>query len=122
MRSTKQGWMELSSIQLGGAICLPVILIGHELARQAGLYGAILAILLGNALLFGLSLLSSWMSSDCNKTTAEHAEYYFGTVGKYFFGLVIMASMAAWFAIQTQVVSCDLAQLLHSCFGISVSS
>jgi len=108
----KQSWRELSSIQLGGAICLPVILIGHELVRTAGLGAALAAIIAGNALLFGLALIASMMSVDCQKTTAENAEDYFGAMGKRFFAMIIVLSLSAWFAIQTQVMSRDLASLM----------
>ncbi|HXF28470.1 MAG TPA: hypothetical protein VN457_01350, partial [Chlamydiales bacterium] len=120
MTLTKQGWMELSSIQLGGAICLPVILIGHEVAKSAGLGAALMALLLGNALLFGLSIIASIMSTESRKTTAENAERYFGAQGKRFFALVIAISLSCWFAIQTQVMSHDIMELVSSRMGFEI--
>jgi len=120
MSSIQQKWTELSSIQLGGAICLPIILIGHEVAKTAGLGAALIALVIGNLLLFALSLIASVMSVESRKTTAENAERYFGRVGTVFFALMISVSLACWFAIQTQVMSHDVGQLLHSRLGIAV--
>ena len=120
MTMKKQNWLELSSIQLGGAICLPVILIGHELTRLLGLGAAISSIILGNALLFSLALISSKMSYESQKTTAENAESYFGQKGKFFFALIIALSLVSWFAIQTQVMSQDLALMLSYNCGIEL--
>ncbi|HXF29027.1 MAG TPA: hypothetical protein VN457_04195, partial [Chlamydiales bacterium] len=120
MSENKQGWMELSSIQLGGVICLPVILIGHEIAKTAGLGAACMALVLGNALLFGLSIITSLMSVQSRMTTAENAEHYFGKAGKCFFAVIIALSLSCWFAIQTQVMSHDVAALIHAHFSIKI--
>ena len=97
----KQNWMELSSIQLGGALCLPVILIGHKIVEHASLFAAIVSIIIGNALLFGGAYLSSRMSHESGKTTPENAETYFGSIGKRFFALIIVGSLACWFTAIT---------------------
>lgn len=120
MSLAKQTWMELSSIQLGGVICLPVILIGHELAAKTSLGAALTAIVLGNALLFLLALISSHMAYESKKTTAENTGYYFGSMGKSFFALLIALTLAAWFAIQTAVMGRDLAHLLSDVFSIAL--
>lgn len=120
MSSTQQKWTELCSIQLGGAICLPVILIGHEVAKAAGLGAAISALIIGNLLLFALSIIAANMSLESRKTTAENAERYFGKEGKRFFALMIAISLSCWFAIQTQVMGHDIAILLQSQMGIAL--
>jgi cytosine permease len=109
---TKQSCFQLSSVQIGGAICLPVILIGYELVRRTGLTSALVAIIIGNLLLTGLALITSKMSVENRKTTAENAEEYFGKMGKVFFALIICLSLSCWFAIQTEVMSQDIVALL----------
>ncbi len=108
-----QNWISLSSIQLGGAICLPMILIGHELCQKFGLGAALAAVILGNALLTILAVIASKMAHESKKTTAENAENYFGKNGKKFFALIIAITLTSWFAIQTQVMGQDLANLVN---------
>jgi len=118
----KQNWYELSSIQIGGAICLPVILIGYELVRTTGLTSSLVAIIIGNLLLFSCALITSKMSFANKKTTAENAEEYFGKMGKVFFALIITFSLSCWFAIQTEVMSHDLIELLATFTGYKIES
>ncbi len=107
-----QNWISLSAIQVGGAICLPVLLIGFELARQYGLLSALIAILIGNVLLFSLSLVYAKMSTASDKVTAAHAELYFGRRAKAIFACVMALSMCLWFAIQAQLMAQDVIHML----------
>jgi len=106
-----QNWKELSAVQIGGAICMPMILIGFELARQS-VETAIYAIVIGNLFLFLLALLTSKMSYEGKMTTAENAASYFGALGKAFFACILLFSMCTWFAIQSQVMAEDLGRVL----------
>ncbi len=115
-----QNWMALSSIQLGGAICLPVILIGYELTKKAGLSAAMSAIILGNIVLFCLAYVTAKMAFQSKKSTAANAEYYFGPSGKYIAACFLAFSLISWFAIQTQVMSGDIQKLFIHYFGIDM--
>lgn len=114
----KQGWKALSAIQIGGAICLPVLLVGYELCKRVGIVSAALAICIGNLILFIMAYSTSKMSYEEKKTTAENAKSYFGRNGTKIFALLLAVSLSFWFAIQSQVMSQDLVQV----FGISTSS
>lgn len=103
----KQSWMEMSAVQIGGAICMPMILIGFELSRLNSVK-ALLAICIGNLFLFLLAFLTAEMSYRAKATTAENASHYFGKVGKCFFALILTLSMCGWFAIQAEVMAKDL--------------
>ena len=121
MKIETQNWMELSSIQMGGAICLPVLLIGYEIAKTSSLASGLLAIFLGNALLFLLALVSGYMAIENKKTTGENAEIYLGKRGSVFFALIVSLSMIIWFAIQTQVMAEDLTRVCKCYIGIHIS-
>lgn len=114
----KQDWKALSAIQIGGAICLPVLLVGYELCKRVGILSAIFAIVVGNLLLFALAFVTSKMSYEAKKTTAENATSYFGIAGAKIFALLLAISLSFWFAIQSQVMSQDIVQV----FGISTST
>ncbi len=108
MFTKTQNWIALTSIQIGGAICLPILLIGFQLAKSVGLTCALLAIALGNALLFALSLVGASMSTASTRTTTENAEPYLGRHAKGLFAAVMALSMSLWFAIQTAMMAEDL--------------
>ena len=115
MSIKNQNWIALTSIQIGGAICLPVLLIGFELAKGFGLTSALYAIVIGNALLFSFSLIGAKMSAASEMTTAENAESLLGKRVKAIFAIVLVLSMCLWFAIQAQLMATDL--LMWTSFG-----
>ncbi len=110
----KQSWKQLASVQVGGAICLPLLLVGYELAKQGHPLTMLCAILWGNLLLFGLAVIAGWMSHKRPFTTAEYASFYFGSAGRLFFALILALSMLGWFAIQTQCMGQDVYHLVHT--------
>lgn len=106
MSLEKQSWIHLASVQIGGAICLPILLIGFELASLSG--EAFLAIMTGNCILFSLAAIASRMSVANKASTAQNAEVYFGQNGRACFAAILSFSMCAWFAIQAEVMAEDL--------------
>lgn len=110
----KQSWKQLASVQIGGAICLPLLLVGYELAKQGHPLTMLCAIFWGNLLLFGLAVIAGWMSHKRTFTTAEYASFYFGSSGRIFFALILALSMLGWFAIQTQCMGQDVYHLVHA--------
>jgi cytosine permease len=100
-----QNWWQLTAIQAGGVICLPVIIIGHMLGKNYGWQSALLAIGLGNLILFMISIVTTCASISWRKSTAEFAIEIFGESGKNLFTTAMVASMIGWFAIQTNVIT-----------------
>lgn len=107
-----QNWRQLSSIQIGGVICLPVIMIGQTLSQTYGFSSAVAAILLGNFLLLLLGFISVKMSHEKRKTTMENAIDFFGEKGVVFFALTMGLSLLGWFAIQLNMMSLSVLDLL----------
>jgi purine-cytosine permease-like protein len=104
----KQNWFELAAIQLGGAICLPVILIGFQLGRLHGIGGGLVCLFLANLFLFGFAYVGVRLARESDRSTIETIELFFGKKGKPFFALFMIASLLIWFAIQAQMASRDL--------------
>lgn len=100
-----QNWWQISTIQIGGVICLPVIIVGQTLGQSYGLMSAIVSILIGNAVLLFLGLITVKMSHRNRKTTMQNAEEYFGTKGGSFFALTMIISLVSWFGIQLNMMS-----------------
>lgn len=107
----KQNWWQLSSIQIGGVVCLPVIMVGHALNQSYGFASAVAAILIGNVFLFALGLITAKMSYEENKTTVENAVKYFGEKGVSMFALTMTLSLLGWFAIQINIMSLGMRDL-----------
>lgn len=107
-----QNWKQLASIQIGGAICLPMIMVGHVLGQTYGLFSACVAIVGGNAILLGLALLMFNMSYPHKSTTMEQASKYFGNRGILLLAFAMAFSMLGWFGIQLNVMSESLQDML----------
>ncbi|CUI15674.1 Conserved putative membrane protein [Candidatus Protochlamydia naegleriophila] len=108
----RQNWRQLASVQVGGAICLPLLLVGYELAKYQDPASTVWSIVWGNLFLFGLALVAGFLSLKRETTTVEHAFFYFGSYGRVFFGITLALSMLGWFAIQAQCMGTDLYQLV----------
>lgn len=108
----QQNWWQLSTIQIGGVICLPVIMIGQTLSQHYGFMSAVIAILIGNAILLLLGLVSVKMTYGNRKTTMQNAEDYFGSKGISFFALTLMLSLVGWFSIQLNMMTLGVLDLL----------
>lgn len=115
----KQSWWQLLSIQTGGTICLPVILIGSLVCQKFGWLAALLSVGIGNLFLLILGYLLASLSTYRPQSTVEHATTYFGKTGKWLFGCVMILSMLGWFGIQLNVMSLSAAQLLSG-LGFSI--
>src|SRR5581483_31824 len=115
----KQSWWQLLSIQTGGTICLPVIMIGSLVCQKFGWVAALLSVGTGNLFLLVLCYLLASLSTYRPQSTVEHATTYFGKTGKWLFGFVMILSMLGWFGIQLNVMSLSAAQLFSG-LGFSI--
>lgn len=107
-----QNWKQLSSIQVGGVICLPVIVVGQALAKTYGLASALLAIVFGNVVLLALSIVAALMSHNRKLNTIENASASFGSRGAVFFACVLALSLLCWYGIQLNLMGIALLDLL----------
>lgn len=117
--SKKLTWFELASLEIGGAICLPVIMVGHAVANKYGLASAISAILIGNALLLALAMVSVHLAHESKKRTAENAVLYFGEKGGKLFALALLLSKTCWFGIQLGLIALSTQKILPD-YGLAV--
>lgn len=113
----RQNWWQLTSIQLGGAICLPVIMVGQLLATKYGFLSAIIALLVGNGLLLLLGLAAAQMSLKKRVTTVENARDYFGARSSKLLASAMIICMLGWFAIQLNLMSLSLADTIQIIYG-----
>lgn len=121
IHSPKQSWIQLLLIQVGGALSLPVIMIGHLICKQHGWLAAVLTVSLGNISLLFLGLAFANLSLEKQQSTVEHAIHYFGEKGRVILTLLMTFTMLSWFAVQLNMMSLSLGQLLKI-VGLSIPS
>lgn len=114
-----QPWWQLLSIQAGGTICLPVIMVGQLVCQKFGWYAALLSVGLGNLFLLAMGYVLASLSTYRPQSTVEQAVSYFGKQGRPLFASLMMVSMLGWFGIQLNVMSLSCAQFFDM-LGISV--
>jgi purine-cytosine permease-like protein len=108
-----QNWWQLTTIQIGGAICMPLLIVGQQLVYSYGFFTAIGAIVLGNILLCGLGLIKASLAFHNKKNTIENALYFFGNKrGSLLMGITMLIACTGWFAIQLHIVGISALHLL----------
>lgn len=110
-------WKELASLEVGGAVCLPVIMVGHALGFTYGLKAAVLAIFMGNALLLLLALVHAKMSLENRLATADNASLYLGSVSSKAFAAILLIAKGIWFAIQLDMIVLSLEAVAKGAFN-----
>lgn len=107
-----QNFLQLTSVQAGGAICLPMFLIGHTLEKKVGLPSSLIALFLGNFLLFVIALVTAYFGAKYRQSTAEIIRSLFGKRGAILFSVGMSLSLLGWFSIQLNVMTMGLQELL----------
>jgi cytosine permease len=103
---------DLVNIEVGGAICLPILMVGHKLVQAIGFAGSLGAVLLGNLVLFCLAVVAAKMSIARRKKTPENARDYLGGAGVKVLAGVLFTAKCCWFALQLNLMSLTFIQLL----------
>ena len=126
MASEQLSWKELTSLEVGGAICLPVILVGQMIGSKYGILSALIAIIVGNLILFCLALVTVKMSVTNRLATPDNAKLYFGPMGAKAFACCLLTAKTSWYAIQLglMVVAAEALvgsnPLLHAILGAGI--
>jgi len=99
-----QSWKTLTAIQIGGALCLPVLMVGQQLATDVGFFEAVCAIIIGNALLCAVALLIGPFGARYKMSTIDCAEKFLGTQITYLVAASVAIASLGWFALQLDVM------------------
>jgi purine-cytosine permease-like protein len=116
-----QNALHLSMIQLVGMISLPVVSTSVLLLTELNFYSALLAILLGNFLLFFIRLGILSMSFVKKQSALDIAKEYLGSVGGYFIAILLLLATIAWFVVQTTLATNTLVFLLPVYEGADIN-
>jgi len=109
---THQSAWELASIQLSGWTSLPILATSIAILQNNTFLGALLTIIVGNAILWFLRLGIISMSYEKRQSTLDIARDYLGKFGGYFIACLLLLSTFFWFIAQTTTASHSITHLL----------
>jgi purine-cytosine permease-like protein len=119
---TRLSWWQMTSVQVGGAICMPVLMVGEQLGRAYGFAYAAAAICIGNLLLCVLGMVTAKMCFETKANTVENARAFFGQAGTYLLALSMIIALTGWFAIQLNLISLSFVKSIALLFNCSISN
>jgi purine-cytosine permease-like protein len=109
---TEQSFWQLAVIQLAGWMSLPILATSILILDVNSLGGAILTVIVGNAILWFIRLGILAMSYEGRQSTLDIARGYLGWFGSYFIAGLLLISTLAWFIAQTRSASGTLTHLI----------
>lgn len=92
--------LQLTAVQLSGAISLPTLLAGYYLGANYSLFAGMSLIVIGNALLLTIALLYTYIGYHYQVITVELVEKFFGERGMVVCGISLLVLMVGWSVIQ----------------------
>lgn len=96
----RKGWFGIGIVYWGIAVCLPAFLISGLIAGPAKLGTAILAFVVGAAVLAVVAILTGIIGSKTRFSTALSSNYTFGRYGAYILQIVLFFAAWGWFGVQ----------------------
>lgn len=112
LTDTKQTVWQLAVIQLSGWTSLPILATSVLVLQENSFYGALVTIVVGNAILWFIRLAIILMSYKKRQSTLDISRDYLGKFGSYFIGALCIVSTLAWFIAQTTAASSTLMHLI----------
>ena len=116
-----QNFWELASIQLAGFTSLPMIATSILLLSKYNFISALITLILGNFVLFGIRYVFVKMIGGERKSTLDLARDYVGYSGGYVVAVLLLLSTVAWFVTQTTLASNSLEFLVPIREGANIS-
>lgn len=108
-----QSWFSLGIIWAGALVCIPSLLVGNALISGMSLPKALLATFVGYSIIVLLMILQGIQSSDLGKPTVQVAGQVFGKKGsRTIISIILAIACLGWFGIQANVCGAALASLL----------
>ena len=109
-------WINIASTLIGGAICIPTLMVGYLLGQSLSLSHAVIAICIGNMALLFMGLRVADLTAQNRKNAAELFNKILGKESGRAIGLLLFTLLAVWVGIQTQTmaaaITCHIAEHL----------
>lgn len=115
------GWLSQSMVWAGTAFCLAAFSLGGLMASSMGFASFLAAVLLGSAILSGISALTGFIGAKTHLASAYNSRFALGAVGGRVFGLILAVSLFGWFGYQCSYFAGSAISMLQL-FGLSGGS
>ena len=120
-KEERKSWVSVMLVQMGCMICVPSLMTGALLIEAMSLTDAIIASLIGCAIICVMISVVGFVGSDCGLPTVVLAKAAFGAQGaRIFISLVWAVTAIGWFAIQCEECGQAFSNLLASSLGINL--
>lgn len=116
---SRKGWIFLASVLVGVTICVPVFVMGAQIAHQISLTSFITGAILGGFLASCIAIATGIIGIKTGLPTAMLAKITFGTWGYIIANLAMLLNAVGWFGIQTSVFAKSFIELAQHVWGIS---
>jgi len=115
-----QSWFTLGIVWAGAMISIPGLLVGNALITGMSLSRTLVVTLVGYAIIVAIMILQGIQSTELGKSTVQVASQVFGTKGsRTILSIILTIACLGWFGIQANVCGAALANLLAE-FDIAV--
>lgn len=118
---SKQGWLFLAGVMIGCTICVPVFVMGADLAHQLPYAQFVMAAMLGGFLAAIIAMLTGIVGQKTGLPTAMIAKIAFGSKGFILANLAMAISSIGWFGIQTNVFAKAFVELSEQVWGVHLN-
>lgn len=112
LTDVRQSWWDLVAIQFAGWMGLPTLTASLLILERNSFLGAILTIIVGNAILWFIRLGIVSMSHEKRQSTLDISRMYLGDFGGYFIAVTLLISTLAWYITQTSIGGNTLTHLI----------
>lgn len=118
----QHGVLELSILQVGAFASIPPIMAGYILATRYGVYTSILNIILGNFIVFLLSMPIGIQASKDKKTSAMQVKDTLGKQGNKITILGLLILLIGWFALNINLIGEAILDITNTYLSHNVRS
>lgn len=112
LSDTNQSWFDLVAIQFSGWMGVPVLASSILILQKNSFLGAILTIIVGNAIMWFIRLGIISMSQENRQSTLDISRTYMGNSGGYCVSILLLVSTFAWYVAQTTIGGNNLTHLI----------
>ena len=104
MNNQRHSTLVLSVLQIGAFASIPPIMVGYMLATQYGVYQSIFNIIIGNFIVFLLSIPIGIQASKDRQTSAAQVQDVLGFKGNKITILGLLILLIGWFALNINLI------------------
>jgi purine-cytosine permease-like protein len=103
LSDTNQSWWDLFAIQSVGCMGIPTLASSILVLQQNSFLGAVLTVIVGNAIMWFIRFGILSMSHENRQSTLDISKIFLGDFGAYAVSFLLLVSTFSWFVAQTSI-------------------